>query len=125
MNRQSGRHRVTAVTQKQIVALAQRRREIETFNAAARPAPFLALTTDDNGGPVKLAQHARGHDPDHPDVPEQLSLDDDIIGVRVESGPHGADDFLGNSALDLLALAIPCIEGARQRLGGGRVTGQQ
>src|SRR5439155_21366066 len=106
-------------------ALGQRRRGVGRFKAPARATPFLAVAADNDGGPVKLAQRARGDDPDYSDVPEQLSLDDDKIVVRVEAGPHSADDFLGNAAFDLLTLAIPRIKLARQRLGCIQVTGQQ
>ena len=47
-----------------------------------RPEPrhLAVLAADDDGGPVKFLQHARRHDADDADVPEQLALDDDEIG---------------------------------------------
>ena len=81
---QARRHRVTAVAHEQIAAFAQRGGQIKTRDAAARTAPFAALAAENDGGPVKLLEHARRDDADDADVPEQLSLDDDEIRLRIK-----------------------------------------
>ena len=121
----AGRHRVAAVAYQQVVAFPQRRREVETFNAAPRTAPFVSFAAQDDRGPVKLAQHARSNNADDADVPKQLAFDNDVIRFRVESRAHGADDFLRDAAFDLLALAVPRVQIAGQGFGFRAVPREQ
>ena len=100
------RHRVAAVAEQQVVALAQRGGQVEPRDAAARAAELPAVAAEDDGRAVKLLEHARSHNAHHADVPGQLAFNDDEVGLRVEPGAQGADDFLGDAALDLLALAV-------------------
>ena len=107
---------MTAVSHQQILALAQGRREVEPFDTAPRTAPFLSFASNDDRRSVKLAQHARSDNADDSHVPEQLAFDDDVVGLRVEFCAHGANRFLGDAALDLLAFAVARVQIARQRL---------
>src|SRR6185437_17022952 len=95
--------------------------EVETGDAAAGAAPLLAFTTDDDGRAIKFLEHARGNDPDHADVPEQLAFHDDEIGVGIELGADGADDFVNDAAFDFLAFAISRVERLRDGRGFGFV----
>ena len=58
-------------------------------------------------------------------MPEQLSLHDDKIGLRIEFGAHRAGDFLDDAALNFLALTIPGVEILGERHGLGQVAGEQ
>ena len=86
---------------------------------------MLAVAAEDDGRPVELLQHARRDDAHDADVPGQLAFDDDEIGLRVELGAHRADDFLGDAAFDLLALAVARVQVLRERQRFGEVAGQQ
>ena len=116
---------MTTVADEQVVALAQRGGEVEALDAAARPAPLRRVAAQDERGPVELAQHAGGHDAHDADVPEELPLDDDEVARRVEARANGPDDFVGDGALDGLALAVAMVEGAGDGFGGGEVGGAQ
>ena len=122
---QTRRHRVATVAHQQVRTIAQRGGQVESFDAAARAAPILAVTAEDEGGTVKGSHHARGDDSDDANVPKQLAFDDDVIRLGVEFCRDRADDFVGDGALDFLALPVAGIQFARQRFGGGKVSRQQ
>ena len=101
---------MAAVVHQQVGALAQRRRQVEPRNAAAGPAPDVALAADNDRGPVKLVEHTRRHDTHHADMPHQLALHDDEVGLRVKLRPQGAGDLLHDAALDFLPFAVVRVE---------------
>ena len=113
------------MSHEQIAALPQRGGQIESHDAAARTAPFTAFPAENDRGAVKLLQHARRDDADHADVPEQLSLDDDEIRLRIEFRLHRANDLLHDAPLDFLAFTIPGIEILRQRHRFGHIAREQ
>src|SRR6185295_19428050 len=104
--------------------LPERGREVESFDAAAGPAPFVTVAPDDYGGTMELLEHARRHDADHADVPHQLAFDDDVVGGGIEFTAQGVDGVVGDVALDLLAFAVASVETVGDRFGGGEVTGE-
>ena len=114
-------HGVAAVAEQQVVAFPQRGGQVETGNAAARAAELLAIAAEDDGRPVELLEHARRDNAHDADVPRQLTLDDDEVGLRVEPGAHRADDFLGDAAFDLLALAVVGVQLLREGQRFGQV----
>ena len=116
---------MAAVAEQQVVALAQRGGQVEAGDAAARAAQLVAVAAEDDGRAVELLEHARGDNAHDADVPGQLALDDDEVGLRVEPGAHGADDFLGDAAFDLLALAVVGVELLRDGQRFGEVAGQE
>ena len=56
---------------------------------------------------------------------QDQSFDDDKVGLRVEPGAQAGDDFVGDAALDLLALAVLRVQGLRDGQRLGEVAGQQ
>ena len=121
----SGRHGMAAVADQQIVTFPQRGGQIESFNAAARSAPFVSFAAQDDGGTIKLPQHARGDNADHSDVPEKLAFHDDKVGFRIEFGPHGAQHLVRNASLDGLPLAVAGIQFLSHRFGLGQIGGEE
>jgi hypothetical protein len=116
---------VATVADQQVIALAQRRGQIETRNAAAGPTEVLAITPENDSGAVELLEHARRNNPDDADVPGQLALDDDEVGLCVESRTQVADDFIGDAALDLLPRTVMGVQLLRDGQGFSQVGGQQ
>jgi len=82
------------------------------------------IAPEDEGRAVELLEDARGDNADDADVPGHLAFDNDEVGLRVEPGAQGADDFVGDGAFDLLALAVVGVEllgdGQRLREVGGQ-----
>ena len=118
-------HRVSAMADEQVVAVAQRGGEIKALDAAAGATPFVALATDDDGGAVKFLEHARGDDADDADVPEQPSLNEDVVAFGLERAAQRADGFVSDGAFDLLTLAVAGVQAGRDGRGRGGVARKQ
>ena len=114
---QASGHGVPSMLFQQVGAVPQGRRQIESRNAPARPAPDGSVTTEDQGWSVEFAQHSRGDDADDADVPRGISFDDHQITLRVEPVSHPFQGFLGDAFLDVLPLAVLLVEHFGQALG--------
>src|SRR5438105_1527475 len=64
----AGGHRMAAMTNQQITALPESARQIKAGYAAAGAPPVNAIASENDRGPVKLLQHARGDDTNHANV---------------------------------------------------------
>ncbi len=106
-----------AVFDQYVFTRTQCRRQIETFNAPSRPAPLIAGAPEDDGRPVKLAQHPRGHDAHYADVPHHLPFDNDVVPFWIKPAAHISDGRFSNAPLCLLSLAVARIQFPRQRQG--------
>src|SRR5882762_10351532 len=101
---------MASMANEQLTAFAERLREIESIDAAARTAPFLSITAKDDHRPIEFLEEPRGHDPDDPNVPWRMAIDDDEIAVA--PGFRSSDSLLQNFAPNSLPLAILGIKAA-------------
>ena len=99
-----------AVAEQQLAAIAQGLSEIEPFDTASGATPFFAVTAEDNDGPIKFLQKARGDDSNDADVPGRLTIDDHEISGSIGPCSGSPKGLLKDAALDALAFAILGIE---------------
>ncbi len=115
---------MAAVTQQQSFALTQRRCQIESLDAPARPAPDRAIAAKDNRGPIKFLQNSRGHDTNDANVPVRSPFDDDEVLCGIKPRPHHPHHVVANSLLNFPPALVALVKFGGQRIGFGEIFSQ-